>query len=293
MTSLEQAAVRDHEPFFRGPAARQSASVEDSPILHLGNLDEQTGRPALSVVVPAYNEVGDVQASLQYLDRVIDGLVPSYEIIVVDDGSIDGTSAILQAMADHHGAIKYVTHDINHGKGHAIKSGCQWVSGERVLFVDADGDINPGDIAAFLERMEADDADIVIGSKRHPESSVSYPLIRRVLSMGYGLLVKALFRLDVTDTQVGMKLLRREVVEEVMPLVLVKRYAFDVELLAVAVNRGYTVTEAPVSIDFNMGSNIDWKEVARIGWDTAAVFYRLHLLRYYDRIEDSGGQSGD
>lgn len=293
MTSLEQTAVPDPEPFFRGPSAKQFGSVVDLPDVDAGNRAESTGRPALSVVVPAYNEEGDVQASIQYLNSVINGLVESYEIIVVDDGSIDGTSAILQAMAEHHESIEYVTHDINHGKGHAIKTGCQWVSGERVLFVDADGDLNPKDIAAFIDRMEADDADIVIGSKRHPESSVSYPLIRRILSMGYGLLVKALFRLDVTDTQVGMKLLRREVVEEIMPLLLVKRYAFDVELLAVAVNRGYTVTEAPVSIDFNMGSNIDWKEVARIGWDTAAVFYRLHLLRYYDRVEDSGRPSDD
>lgn len=285
MTSLNESVTREEDSFLRGAGGRTVIEPEAADVGV-----EQTGpdrrvRPELSVVVPAYNEAGDVRSALEQIVQAVDRLVGTFEIVVVDDGSVDGTSTVLRSMADEQGCIEYVTHDTNQGKGLAIMTGCREVTGDRVLLMDADGDISPADIAAFTERMDREQADIVIGSKRHPDSEVDYPLRRRLLSRGYSLLVKALFRLDVTDTQVGMKLLRREVVDEIMPLLLVKRYAFDVELLAVAVNRGYTVAEAPVSIDFNMGSNVDWKEIAKIAWDTAAVFYRLHLLRYYDRVE--------
>lgn len=243
--------------------------------------------PLLSIVVPAYNEAGSVTRTVDRIASVAGDVSESDEIIVVDDGSDDGTLDELRSLAEDIPEVECVSYEENQGKGHAVKMGCRRATGELILFVDADGDLTPERITTFLDRLRTTDADIVVGSKRHPESDVTYPLKRRALSKGYSLLIRVLFGLKVTDTQVGMKLLRGEAVDEVMPLVLVRRYAFDVELLALAHKRGYTIVEAPVSLEFDGTSNVDWPDVGRIAVDTVRVFCRLHLLQSYDMIERS------
>src|SRR5207245_642897 len=124
-----------------------------------------------------------------------------------------------------------------------------------------------------------------IGSKRHPDSVVHYPASRRIASWSYQQLNHFLFRLDVRDTQVGLKVFRRGVVEDVLPLLLVKRFAFDLELLAVAKALGYgRVRELPVRLDYRFtGSGVRSTAVLLALWDTAAIFYRLRILRTYER----------
>jgi len=130
----------------------------------------------------------------------------------------------------------------------------------------------------------------VIGSKRHPDSKIEYPIIRRILSWGYQQLTKALFGLNIRDTQVGMKIYRRKVLEDVLPRLLVKHFAFDIEILAVAYHLGYQkIYEAPVEINLFSGkSSISWKKVSPVVFnmlnDTFAVFYRLRLQRYYNDV---------
>lgn len=266
--------------------------VEAGGSVHVGGVGEPAVAatddevvPELSVVVPAYNEEDRVGEAVERIATIVGGLFERAEVIVVDDGSDDGTGRELDAIDAARPNVEVHTLADNRGKGHAIKTGCARASGERVLFIDGDGEIAPGQVAAFLARMSETDADVVIGSKRHPESTVDYPWTRRVLSRGYSLLVRALFDLRVTDTQVGMKLLRREVVEAVLPLVTVRRYAFDVELLTLAVDRGFDVAEAPVTLELKLGSHVDPRAVARIAWDTARVFYRLRLRGDDDRVD--------
>ena len=126
---------------------------------------------------------------------------------------------------------------------------------------------------------------MVVGSKRHPDSDVAYPRRRRIYSGLYQLLVRALFSLDVRDTQVGMKLFRREVLDRVLPVVLVKRYAFDLEVLAVSRHFGFRrIVESPITLEYRFtGSGVGWRAIANALWDTAAVFYRLRVRGYYDR----------
>lgn len=241
-------------------------------------------RPFLSVVFPAYNEEGSVGATVTAVASTIDEICDSYELIVVDDGSDDATLDELHDASDSIPSVRVIRNEENRGKGQAIRDGCQGATGEYVLLMDADGEFSPKEVERFLKRAEATGADAVIGSKRHPDSDVSYPLKRHALSKGYSLLIRALFGLQVTDTQVGMKLLRSTAVDDVMPLLLVERYAFDVELLALLHQNGHDIAEAPVSIDFNGNSSINWREVGRIGWDTLTVFCRLKVLRSYEKI---------
>lgn len=137
-------------------------------------------------------------------------------------------------------------------------------------------------------------ADIVIGSKRHPMSEVRYPLFRQLQSRAFQLLVRVLFRFNVSDTQTGLKVMRREVATRVVDVALVKRFAFDVELLALARHFGYRrLIEAPVRIDYAFETTTDLKAVARVLWDTAAIFYRLRVRHWYDRNAAGGRRALD
>src|SRR5581483_6886287 len=98
----------------------------------------------------------------------------------------------------------------NMGKGFALRYGVVRSHGEIVTFIDGDGDIDPVQIATYLRIMRQSGADIVVGSKRHPASEVVYPLARRLYSATYQALLRLLFRLEVRDTQVGLRLFRRE-----------------------------------------------------------------------------------
>ena len=174
----------------------------------------------------------------------------------------------------------------NQGKGGALKYGFQFVKGNFVVFLDGDLDLHPRRIETFFEIMRNTDSDVVIGSKRHRLSIIDYPLTRKILSFFYHLMVGILFRLSITDTQVGLKLWKYEVLEKILPKVLVKKYAFDLELLANARRLGYKVREAPITLDFgreNPWGRIHLKDIYKIGIDTLAIFYRMYILHYYDK----------
>jgi glycosyltransferase involved in cell wall biosynthesis len=174
----------------------------------------------------------------------------------------------------------------NGGKGNALKAGFRASSGELVLLLDGDLDILPGYLPGFLETMEREKADIVIGSKRHPKSRVRYPWHRRIASAVYYGLGRLLIGMPVTDTQTGMKLFRRNVLGEALDRMLVKQYAFDLELLAIAYGRGAKIAEAPVAIKFgDKFGALKPSTVRQMSTDSLAVFYRLRLLNYYAHVE--------
>ena len=243
-------------------------------------------RPRLSIVVPVYNGGDEIVDNLAVIRRDAGGDLPpeDVELIVVSDGSIDGTTERLiegQSDVDMH----VLHYDRNFGKGYAVKLGAIEASGTWIALVDADLDLDPSLIPIYLETVQRERLDFAIGSKRHPDSAVIYPRSRRVASWAYQQLNRVLFQLDVRDTQVGLKVFSRDVAEDIVPLLLVKQFAFDLELLAVARAFGYRrVRELPVRLDYRFtGSEVRSKTVARALWDTAAVFYRLRILRTYQR----------
>jgi glycosyltransferase involved in cell wall biosynthesis len=243
-------------------------------------------RPLLTVVVPVYNGGVEIVENVGVIRRAAAGeLAPEdVELVVVSDGSIDGTAErLLAARSDVN--MRVIHYDRNFGKGYAVKAGALAANGRWIAIVDADLDLDPAAIPAYLETAQRESLDFVIGSKRHPDSVVHYPRSRRVASWCYQQLNRVLFRLDVRDTQVGLKVFRREVANEVVPLLLVKQFAFDLELLAVGRALGFRrVRELPVRLEYRFtGSEVRSGAVARALWDTAAVFYRLRILRTYQR----------
>ena len=239
----------------------------------------------LSVVIPAYKQEKTIIKDIKNIERTLESLEYNYEIIIVVDGIADATYK--NALKVKSSKIKVIGYKKNEGKGHAIRYGMMHAKGDVIGFIDAGMDIHPTGLRMLLNHMEWYDADIVVGSKLHPVSKVNYPISRTIISWGYRLLTKILFGFKIRDTQVGIKFFKKKVVREVLPLLLVKRYAFDVELLAVAYSCGFIrIFEAPVEINFNGTSIISksiWKTILLMLWDTLTVFYRLKILHYYSK----------
>lgn len=237
--------------------------------------------PTLSVIVPTYRDGPRVHRNLCTLDHALSAITEPYEIIVVSDGNVDNTTDEARRLDAPH--IRVYHYARNMGKGFALRYGVLRSRGEIITFIDGDGDIDPAQIAIYLDLMRQTGADIVIGSKRHPASRVVYPPLRRLYSATYQALLHALFDLQVRDTQVGLKLFRREVLAVVLPRIVVKRYAFDLELLVVAHHLGFShMVEAPVHIGQRFSSTINRRAIMSILLETAAIFYRKNVLRYYD-----------
>jgi glycosyltransferase involved in cell wall biosynthesis len=241
-----------------------------------------------------FNQAAAIVANLEVIrERLNEELDGDFEIVAVSDGSIDATEAELLAHAPA-GAFRVFHYDRNLGKGYAIKLGALEARGEWIGFVDADLDLDPRDLGTYVKHAQEEGLDFAIGSKRHPDSVVEYPPVRVAASWLFQQLVRLLFRLNVRDTQVGLKVFRREIAEQVLPFLLVKRFAFDIELLAVSRAFGFDrIGEMPVSLDYKFtGSGVRSRAVLRALIDTAAIFYRLRILRYYQRRRSLAGAYG-
>ncbi len=241
----------------------------------------------LSVVLPVFRLAGSIEGNLDAVASELDRLGVDWELVPVDDGSGDGTDqALRRAAAARPDRVRPVWIASNVGKGNALREGFAASRGDLVMLLDGDLDILPSGIGCFLEEQQRTGADIVVGSKRHPESKVKYPWHRRLSSSIYYGLVRMFIGLPITDTQTGMKLFRRKVLGDALDRMLVKTYAFDLELLSIAYGRGARIVEAPVEIRFGgtFGA-LQPHTVKAMLIDTAAVFYRLRILNYYARVE--------
>lgn len=241
----------------------------------------------ISVIMPAYNEARHIVQNLIEVVETLSRFEYEFEVIVVDDGSPDQTYLeAAKLLSTHPELVRVVHYDQNRGKGNALMCGASFAKGDYVVFLDADMDLHPEQLPVFFGIMDAEEADVVIGSKRHPASNVNYPRKRRLYSSVYYSLIKVLFGLPVKDTQTGLKVFKRDVLADVFPRVLVKRFAFDIEVLANAHHLGYKIVDAPVTLTFQRGafSRINLRDVYRIFLDTLAIFYRMHILKYYDSV---------
>jgi glycosyltransferase involved in cell wall biosynthesis len=210
----------------------------------------------------------------------MDAVGAPYEIVVVDDGSTDST--LEEAMSVRGTPLKVIGYRNNRGKGFAIKYAAQYVTGDAVIFMDADKEVSAEQVGQYVRVLR--DHDIAIASKHHPESKVSAPIMRRVLSHAFHCLVVLLTGVRVSDTQSGFKAFKRQAFIKVMGLLSVKHYAFDVEILTVARLLKLSVVELPIRIDLKGAFGA--RHVLRMLVDLAGIVYRLRVIRWYQENLD-------
>ena len=182
--------------------------------------------------------------------------------------------------------VKIYGYPNNYGKGYAVRYGMAKTRGDYVAFIDAGMEIDPNGISMVLEHMEWYNADIIVASKRHPASQVKYPLDRQIISFGAHLIARLLLGINVHDTQAGLKIFKRKVLVKVLPRLIVKNYAFDLEILSVANKLGFRrIYEAPIKLSYAFESLThanNYKTILKCFLESLAVFYRLRLIGYYD-----------
>lgn len=239
----------------------------------------------LSVVIPAYKQAKTIKKDINQIQRVLKNIRYDWEIIIVIDGKMDNTYQKLKKFRSQQ--IKIIQFKKNYGKGYAVKKGITEAEGDYILFLDSGMDIDPNGISMLLEHLEWYQADMILGSKRHPVSIVNYPTERKILSIGYYYLVRILFNIKVKDTQPGIKIFRKNVIKKIIPLLTIKKYAFDIEIISLAYHLGYTrIYEAPIKVNYqfeSLTSAATFKTIWRMFYDTLLVFYRLKISRYYDK----------
>jgi glycosyltransferase involved in cell wall biosynthesis len=244
-----------------------------------GRKRTMSDRPELSVVLPAFNEGDVIEKALDYVDSVVRGTGLKYEIIVVDDGSVDDTLRRAADYAYKNGHVRVVGYERNMGKGYAIKTGFEHAQGDAVVFIDSDLEIDPEQIVRYFKAL--DHGEIVVASKWHPRSKVEVPLVRKLLSHSFNVVAKLLTGVRLRDTQTGLKAVRRSALEGIFSRLVVKRYAYDVELLAIANLYGLRVVELPVNV--YMRGLFSLREVWRMFFDLLGITYRLRVARWYQR----------
>lgn len=238
----------------------------------------------LSVIVPAYKQEKTIIKDLNNIESVLSKIRYNYEIICVVDGFIDGTFNLLKKKIKST-KIKIYGYKVNNGKGFAIRYGMSKAKGNLIAFIDAGMDINPNGISMLLEHMIWYNSDIIVGSIRHSASKViGYPLKRKIYSICYHMIIKILFGLQITDSQRGLKIFKRAVLEKVLPKLIVKRFAFDIEILAVAKKLGFKkIHDGPVEMDARRFkySTIRMNDITEMFIDTLAIYYRLNIINFY------------
>ncbi len=237
------------------------------------------GQIALSFVIPAYNEEESIEAALVALNDLGKVEPKGYEIVLVNDGSIDKTLSKALRYARDNCHVKVISYGTNLGKGYAVKAGFLKTTGDIVVFADSDLDVDLTMISKYVEALEH--GDIVIASKWHPSSEVDIPLNRRILSHGFNILVRLLTGTRFKDTQVGLKAMRKSAFVNIFPKLSVKRYAFDVELLVVASLHNLRIVELPTKIKID--ARFHPVDIWRMFVDLLGIAYRLRILRWYKK----------
>ncbi|MBE1530491.1 dolichyl-phosphate beta-glucosyltransferase [Actinomadura algeriensis] len=226
------------------------------------------GAPELSVVIPAYNEERRLGSTLDRVGRYLRASALEWELIVVDDGSTDGTAGLVRTASSGDRRIRLVRSRANRGKGHAVRTGVLVSRGRQVLFSDADLSTPIEDLAPLRAALRAG-ADCAIGSRAHNASDVlrEQNAVRRVLGQAGNRLVRALATPGIADTQCGFKLFDGAKARRAFGLAVIDGWGFDVEILYLFARFGWTVEEMPVRWAHRPGSKLRPSAYLRVLYD--------------------------
>jgi glycosyltransferase involved in cell wall biosynthesis len=229
----------------------------------------------LSVIVPAYREGPTIYKAIGVLRQALDDLRKPYEVIVVSDGNQDETP---EEAARHGGPVRVLHYDVQRGKGYALRYGIAHAEGDVIAFIDADMELHPEGIGRLLGEVEAG-ADVAVGSKRHPDSRVAYPVFRRIQSVLYQRLIGLLFDLDLSDTQTGLKVFRADALKSASADLTSDGFAFDLELLVALRENGARIVEGPVQLDYQFATTTGVRAVFDVLKDTLRIWWHHRRRR--------------
>jgi glycosyltransferase involved in cell wall biosynthesis len=238
--------------------------------------------PQLSIVIPAYNESARIEATLERVMACVYSEQWDAEVLVIDDGSKDDTSAIVQRWMEEHPRLHLIQNPGNRGKGYSVRNGLLQAAGEIVMFTDADLSA-PMEEANRLIAAIQKGADVAIGSRwlDRTRQTIHQPLYRQFFGRCFNAITRGVMGLPFKDTQCGFKAFRRETAQIVFRLQRIERWGFDPEILFIARKLKYSIVEVPVTWGHDERSRMSYlrdglkmlEEMAVIRWNSLAGRY--------------------
>jgi dolichyl-phosphate beta-glucosyltransferase len=234
-------------------------------------------RPRLSIVIPAYNEARRIGPSLERAVSVLNHLEPDHEILVIDDGSSDGTLQVAAAAAAGAARFRGLSNERNLGKGGAVRRGMLEAMGEYILFCDADESTPMAALEGFLPRI-AEGAAVIIGTRKDARARIErhQPWLRESMGKGFTWLAQRLAGVRVTDFTCGFKLFRRDAAQDIFSRQTLRDWSFDAEVLFLAAHLGYRIVEVPVIWSHDADTRV---RLARDTWDSLRGLLEIHRRR--------------
>lgn len=234
-------------------------------------------KTSLSIVVPAYKSSQFILDTVMSRVEALRTLNIAFELIVVLDG-VD-RQAEQQLQKAKIPEMKLFHYKENQGKGFAVKYGMSKAVGAYVGYIDAGTDLDSKLLVDMYQTITNAELDFVIPSKLHPESSVDYPNYRRAISSILRFANRVLFGMDISDTQVGAKLYKAEIIESILEATIVSKFAFEMEMLFLARKAGFTeYTDVPVDLQYDFSSTVRLIDVLVAAVDTVKVWLVHRVL---------------
>jgi len=242
--------------------------------------------PELTIVIPAYNEEGRIEPTLERVRTYLEANYPSSEVIVVDDGSRDATPRVVTDSIPVFEAsgisLRLLGDGRNHGKGASVRTGMLAAEGRIALFSDADLSAPIEETPKLVDPIRRGTCDIAIGSRGLDKSliGVHQPASREMAGRAFNLFMRVTTGMPFHDTQCGFKAFRRDAARDVFSRVRIERFGFDVEALFVATRLGYRIDEIPVVWNNVLGSKVSvfngidgFVDLARVRWNSIRGAY--------------------
>lgn len=240
------------------------------------------GTVFLSIVIPAYNEAQRIPSTLRQVLSYAASLNQPYEVVVVDDGSSDGTAAVVSRFSEDDGRVRLLQNGANCGKGAAVRNGMLTARGEYILFTDADLSAPITDAALLLTPLTGG-YDLVIGSRalRRDWIGVHQSLFRESAGKLFNFFIRLLTGLPVYDSQCGFKAFRREAAQAIFARQRIPGFGFDVENLYIARKLGFRALEVPVHWDHNAASKVHpLRDGARMALEVLKIKWNDYAGKY-------------
>jgi glycosyltransferase involved in cell wall biosynthesis len=244
-------------------------------------VNAESGQPMVSIVVPAFNEAERIGDSIRKIDAFVRQSPISFEVIVVDDGSVDKTASVVSHVQMKR--LRLIRNNENHGKGYTVRQGVLAASGKYVLFTDADLSAPIDELNKLLDVAVSEDADVVIGSRKLDASLIETHQsgFREFGAFVFNCMVRTILGLRLHDTQCGFKLFHRQRSRRIFEKQTTLGFGFDPELLFLAKRHGLRIRETPVRWSHAEGSKVKFlQDGARMFFDLVRIRWNALIGRY-------------
>ena len=230
----------------------------------------------VSVVLPAYNEASRLEAAVAKVMEALEEFAESYEVIIAEDGSTDGTDKIAESLSEKSPYVRHLHEEKRLGRGAALKNAFKKSSGEILVYMDVDLATDVGQLESLVRAIEKEGFDFAMGSRMLPQSRVERSRTREIASKSYNFLVRAMLGSKVKDHQCGFKAFRREPLMRLLDEVAARHWFWDTELIVRAFRKGYTIKEVPVEWKSGLETKVRlFKDSFSMGWQVIRLWWQL------------------